>query len=186
MTPQPRFRTVLIDPPWPARGSGKIKRGAQRHYPLLKLDEMELTIRGCPHWAELHYCAHCYLWTTNTYVMAAGALLEDLGFRYITKVTWAKKHAGIGQYFRGQTEDLLFGVRGPGKHPSVCTDRRDLPTLVIADHVRDARGCRVHSAKPEVFRELVEKRSKGPYLELFARTQRPGWTAWGNADDLLT
>jgi len=37
-----------------------------------------------------------------------------------------------------------------------------------------------HSAKPEVFQDIVEDVSPGPYLELFARRQRPGWDVWGN------
>ena len=27
---------------------------------------------------------------------------------------------------------------------------------------------------------------EGPYLEMFARTQRPGWTVWGNQTDKFT
>lgn len=37
-----------------------------------------------------------------------------------------------------------------------------------------------HSGKPDAFLDLVESMSPGPYLELFARRERPGWTAWGN------
>lgn len=28
--------------------------------------------------------------------------------------------------------------------------------------------------------DLIEACSPGPYLELFARFQRPGWTQWGD------
>lgn len=38
----------------------------------------------------------------------------------------------------------------------------------------------VHSRKPVEFHELVEARSHGPWLEMFARTTRPGWASWGN------
>jgi hypothetical protein len=31
----PKFSTILLDPPWPERGAGKIKRGADRHYLLI-------------------------------------------------------------------------------------------------------------------------------------------------------
>lgn len=40
------YRTILIDPPWLERGAGKIKRGADRHYPLLKTDEIISTIKN--------------------------------------------------------------------------------------------------------------------------------------------
>ena len=37
-----------------------------------------------------------------------------------------------------------------------------------------------HSAKPEECRQIVERVSPGPYLELFARAATKGWTSWGN------
>ena len=37
-----------------------------------------------------------------------------------------------------------------------------------------------HSAKPVEMFDRVELLLRGPYLELFARTARPGWTALGN------
>jgi len=37
-----------------------------------------------------------------------------------------------------------------------------------------------HSKKPEAFQDIVEQVSPGPYLELFARRQRMGWSTWGN------
>lgn len=39
---------------------------------------------------------------------------------------------------------------------------------------------REHSRKPDELYELIEKCSKGPYLELFARGTRPNWTQWEN------
>jgi N6-adenosine-specific RNA methylase IME4 len=40
-----------------------------------------------------------------------------------------------------------------------------------------------HSAKPERFYDTVERVSPGPFLELFARRQRPDWVCWGNEID---
>ena len=39
------------------------------------------------------------------------------------------------------------------------------------------------SAKPEAFQDIVESVSPGPYLELFARRKRLGWSVWGNEVD---
>jgi N6-adenosine-specific RNA methylase IME4 len=36
-----------------------------------------------------------------------------------------------------------------------------------------------HSQKPEAAQDLIERVSPGPYLELFARRQRPNWDVWG-------
>jgi len=38
-----------------------------------------------------------------------------------------------------------------------------------------------HSVKPAAFFSHVERLARGPYLELFAREQRPGWTCIGDA-----
>ena len=172
-----RWRTALIDPPWNERGSGKIKRGADRHYGLLETDAIAPIVLGSGLWAP-EEDAHLYLWTTASHLRAAFDVLDVLGFRYVSNVVWCKRQIGIGQYFRGKHETLLFATRGRGFE--VRTDRRDLPSAIFSDHVRDESGKRIHSAKPEAFYELIEARSRGPYAEFFARRPRAGWAAWGN------
>ena len=45
---------------------------------------------------------------------------------------------------------------------------------------------REHSRKPDEQYDLIEACSPGPYLEMFARYAREGWSAWGNeADDAV-
>ena len=34
------YRTILADPPWNERGAGKVKRGADRHYDVMKTEEI--------------------------------------------------------------------------------------------------------------------------------------------------
>lgn len=43
---------------------------------------------------------------------------------------------------------------------------------------------REHSRKPDEQYELVERCSPGPYLEMFARHPRQGWTVWGDESDV--
>jgi N6-adenosine-specific RNA methylase IME4 len=159
------FGTIVIDPPWPESGGGG--RGAQEHYPLLSTSAIAGVIEGSGVWTPAADC-HLYLWATNTHLPAAIELLARLGFRYITTLTWAKHAIGLGQYFRGQTEHVLFGVRGSCPIPP---DRR-LSTLIAA-----RRGS--HSAKPARFYEIVEQVSPEPRLEMFSRHRRVGWEAWG-------
>lgn len=168
-------RTTLIDPPWPERGSGKVKRGADRHYKTLKPHEILSTILRSGHF-EPAANAHLYLWVTNTFLESGLWLMRALGFRYVTNIAWVKPNAGLGQYFRGQHELLLYGVRGAGR--AVCTQRRDLPGVLHEPRVGAGRG--IHSAKPASVYELIEARSVGPYVELFARTWRHGWVSWGD------
>ncbi|MBU1347916.1 MAG: hypothetical protein KKA16_13335 [Alphaproteobacteria bacterium] len=42
---------------------------------------------------------------------------------------------------------------------------------------------REHNRKPDEQHDLVEACTTGPYLELLARGQRPGWAVWGNHAD---
>jgi N6-adenosine-specific RNA methylase IME4 len=39
---------------------------------------------------------------------------------------------------------------------------------------------REHSRKPDQLYTIIESCSPGPYLELFARCKRDGWTVWGD------
>jgi N6-adenosine-specific RNA methylase IME4 len=112
--------------------------------------------------------AHLYLWITNRSLLKASALLDGWGFRYVTCLTWCKPSFGLGNYFRGSTEHVLFAVRG-----SMGLLRSDVGTWFAA------RREGPHSTKPAAFYELVESCSQGPWLELFARKPRKGWAAWG-------
>jgi N6-adenosine-specific RNA methylase IME4 len=95
-------------------------------------------------------------------------VVQALGFHYKTLLTWVKDRFGLGQYFRGQTEHLIFATRGPHLPAKI----KNRTTLISARRGR-------HSAKPEAAYDLIEAVSHGPYLEMFARTQRPGWDCWG-------
>lgn len=165
------FTTLLLDPPWPESGGGKIKRGADRHYPLMKVRDMPPVIVGSGLWRPAEH-AHVYMWTTNTYLPDALWLLGKLGAAYRTNVPWIKQRPGLGQYFRGKHEILLFATFGNGKHPSVYSGRRDLVSVIVGPR-------RAHSQKPEESYQLIEARSVGPRVEFFARVARPGWVCWG-------
>jgi N6-adenosine-specific RNA methylase IME4 len=176
--PAAQFRTFLLDPPWREAGGGG--RGAQNHYPLVSTEELPAVIRGSG--LLLPYQdAHMYLWVTNNYLPDGLWLMTKLGFRYVTNLTWNKPGMGIGQYFRGEHELLLFGVHGEGMSPGVLTERRDLGTRIDADWQREG-GRKIHSAKPHEAHERIQARSKGPYLEMFARGKpySDEWHTWGN------
>jgi N6-adenosine-specific RNA methylase IME4 len=161
------YRTILIDPPWQETGGGRIKRGADRHYRLLSTPEIIATILRCELFRPAP-SAHLYLWVTNNFLPDGLLVVQSLGFRYKTLLTWAKDRFGLGQYFRGQTEHLIFATNGP----YLPAKTRNQTTLISARRGR-------HSTKPEAAYELIEAVSPAPYLELFARTPRPGWDCWG-------
>lgn len=81
----------------------------------------------------------------------------------------------MGFYFRNVTEMVLFGVRGKNAR-TLRPGRRQVN--YISSRKRE------HSRKPDELYPIIEACSPGPYLELFARGARKGWTVWGNqADD---
>ena len=174
-----RFHTILVDPPWPETGGGR--RGAQHHYPVVPVRDMPALILGADAWRPADN-AHLYLWATNTHLPDGLWLMAALGFAYKSCLTWEKPWIGLGQYFRGQTEHILFGIRGNGLQlRRAHTPRRDLTTLIRRSAFRLAKGERVHSRKPPESYERIEAASPPPRLEMFARGEaRPGWTTWGN------
>jgi len=167
--PERKFRTIYVDPPWYERGGGKIKRGADRHYPLMKTKD----IIALPVKTICEDNCHIYIWTTNSFCEDAFQVMDEWGFVYKTMITWAKDRIGLGQYFRGRTEHCLFGVKGNLPYKIVDGKRQQGTTLIEAPKTK-------HSAKPEQMYEYIEKVSYPDYIELFARNVRKGWHSWGN------
>ena len=159
--------------PWYQKGGGKSKRGADRHYAILKEPQIKKVMSEMLE-GRVAEDAHLYLWVANNHLPEGLRVIEHLGFRYITNLVWAKTHFGLGRYFRGQHELCLFAVRGRGFTPK--TNANNIPTLLGGDLIRPTR----HSEKPLQMHELVESRSSGPYLELFARKNRDGWDCVGD------
>lgn len=178
-----RYKCVLMDPPWPERGGGKCKRGADRHYPIMSIREIKWTtfeyfygglLANREIRVDIDGC-HLWIWATNNHMPCGVELMRHLGFRYITNIAWVKVkndrlQKGLGQYTRGCHELLLFGVKGRAMIPE--TYNRP-PTVLFAERTK-------HSQKPKEAYELIEKVSPGPRLEMFARNTRIGWDNWGN------
>jgi len=159
------FSAIVIDPPWDWGDEGDFDQMGRALPQYKTMPFAELRALDIP----ANDNAHLYLWITNRSLPKGFQLLDDWGFRYVTMLTWVKPSFGMGNYFRGSTEHVLFGVRG-----SLQLLRRDVGT-----HFTGARGGKKHSSKPEAFYKLVETCSPGPWLEMFARGQRKGWTSWG-------
>lgn len=162
------FSTIIIDPPWDFGDEGDVDqfgRGRPDYatMPIEDIAKLPVADRAAKN-------AHLYLWITNRSLPKGFALLERWDFRYVTCLTWCKPSIGMGNYFRGSTEQVLFSVRG-----SLPLKRKDVGTWFEAP--RPKRG---HSGKPTEFYEIVESCSDGPYLEMFSRSSREGWTHWGN------
>lgn len=166
-----KYKTIYADPPWYESGGGKIKRGADRHYPLMKTEEI-IALKSRVEEISADN-AHLYLWATNNHLIDAFKVMQEWGFRYVTMITWVKDRQGLGQYFRGLSEHCLFGVKGRLPYKVVEGKRQQGLTAFLAPKGR-------HSQKPEEMRRMIEKVSYPPFIELFARERVKGWDAWGN------
>lgn len=171
-----KFSTVLADPPWQfTNRTGKV---APEHKRLARYATLSLKdIMEIPVVHSLEDSAHLYLWVPNALLQEGLQVMESWGFKYKTNIVWQKIRKdgepdgrGVGFYFRNTTELLLFGVRGSMR--TLAPGRSQVN--VIKSRKRE------HSRKPDEQYELIEACSPGPYLELFARNTRSGWTGWGN------
>lgn len=161
------YRTIMIDPPWDLGEGGRFSPSL--HYEVMTMDE----IRGLPITKLAADACHLYLWTVQSIMRESLDLLDEWGFTLKSIITWAKvdkqckPRLGSGYYFRNCTEFILFAVRG-----NLPAPRHDLPNFFEAER-------RKHSEKPDKAYELAEQMSPAPRLEMFSRTDREGWTAWG-------
>lgn len=185
--PRGGFAAIYADPPWayktysgdaiPARAS---RNGlATAHYKTMPISDIcalpvaDLAAEDCV----------LFVWVTWPTLLDAVALINAWGFSYKTcGFAWTKADArqpeffqddvtpymGLGYWTRANSEVCLLGSRGK-------------PKRIHAD-VRQAiiEPRREHSRKPDCVHDRIERLVAGPYVELFARTTRKGWSSWGN------
>lgn len=209
MTPLPagKFACILADPPWrfatySAKGRGRCPDGAispavarhrsrqnrpERHYATMPLADIkalpvsDLADRDCV----------LLMWAVDPMIPEALELGRAWGFKFkTTGFAWAKERRatsrrgqdmaapdhkrfpiGTGYWTRANPELCLLFTRGKPRRVSASVRK-----LLIAPR-------REHSRKPDEQYERIEQLVGGPYLELFARYQRPGWTCWGDQTD---
>jgi N6-adenosine-specific RNA methylase IME4 len=175
-----RFKTILADPPWQFQNrTGKIAPEHKRlnRYGTLTLED----IKALPVSSAAAETAHLYMWVPNALLPAALDVMGAWGFTYKSNIVWHKLRKdggsdgrGVGFYFRNVTELLLFGVRGKNA-------RTLQPGRTQVNYIGTRK--REHSRKPDEQYDVIQSCSPGPYLELFARGERPGWAIWGNQAD---
>jgi N6-adenosine-specific RNA methylase IME4 len=175
-----RFATVLADPPW--RFTNKSGKVAPEHKRLARYatltSEQIASLRVA---SVTDTKAHLYLWCPNALLPDGLTVMKAWGFTYKSNLVWHKVRKdggsdgrGVGFYFRNVTELILFGVKGKNAR-TLAPGRRQVNFL--------ATRKREHSRKPDEQYAIIEACSPGPYLELFARGIRPGWTSWGDEAD---
>lgn len=164
VTPDGKYQVIVSDPPWKydARGEDTTHRG-KNLYPEMTVPE----ICALPVGSLAQDDCVMFLWTTNAFMRGAYDCLDAWGFQEKTILTWDKVNLGLGDWLRNVTEHCILAVRG---RPIVSLTNQ---TTLISEKRRE------HSRKPEAFYALVEALCPGSKLEMFSRTPRDGWAAWG-------
>jgi len=189
------FRTIVADPPWPIKWTGgaarrtngrKVVYWNSRFKTKLPYETMSIdAICALPVGDMADRDAHLYLWIPDQFLIAGdGARVAAAwGFKPIRLLVWKKTGFGLGRFPRPQHEAVIVCKRGSlpfrvADVGSVQTWKMPYKRIVTASGRPGA--ARDHSRKPEELQDLVELASHGPYLELFARRARPGWSSWGD------
>lgn len=188
-TCQKRYRAILADPPWTyATWSDNGKdRSPEKHYDCMSYEE----IATLPVANVAEDDCILFLWTTDWALPRALEIIGRWGFTFKTVgFTWAKLNksaepypeprngwchssffTGMGWWTRANPEICLLATRGRPQRLAM-----DVRQLIIAPR-------REHSRKPDEIYRRIQRLVPGPYLELFARTEAPGWDCWGNETD---
>ena len=174
------YGVLLADPPWSfkawsAKGTG---RSADNHYRTMKASE----ICRMPVADLATENSVLFLWATWPTIMDAFSVIEAWGFTYKTcAFMWMKAHVNQIDMFRDDADALMSNGYWTRSNSEPCLlATRGKPKRLHAD-VRQGiiEPRREHSRKPGIHAR-IERLVSGPYLELFARQSRPGWTVWGD------
>ena len=166
------YRTIVIDPPWPADLNGWRDNDARGYYPYKTMTLEQIAAMEVGGLAHLDGCA-LWLWIPNFHLVRGCQLplLKAWGFEGSTLLTWCKPRIGHGQRLRGASEQCILAVRGA------------VPILGGAVKTWfEAPGGEDHSAKPRQFFEIVEAVTPAPrYASLFAgKDRRDLWDMHGD------
>lgn len=173
------YRTIVADPPWdygrdnssPSITHGGKGKQQKKPFAYPTMSVRDICALRITEFAEDD--CRLFLWTTNRHLPMAFGVAQSWGFDYRQTITWRK--TGNPSPFGGSiapvhAEFLLVCTAGnPPVMDRIPSSVVDAPAAIFG-----------HSQKPEVFLDIAERVSSGPYLELFARRQRLGWDTWGN------
>lgn len=168
--PDAKFGLILADPEWLFRAYSEetgMDRAAANHYPTSILEDIKA--RNVASIAA-DDCV-LFIWATVPMLVSALEVMDEWGFDYKSNYVWVKDRIGNGYWNRNKHEHLLIGTRGNIPCPAPGTQWTSVIDAAVG----------AHSAKPEVFLEMLEGYYPTvPKIELNRRgPARAGWMAWG-------
>jgi N6-adenosine-specific RNA methylase IME4 len=185
-----QYRVIYADPPWAFetwshRGQGK---GASQHYPTQHMD----WLKSLPVSDLAGPNAALFLWVVQPLFPQALELIRAWGFEYKTVgYVWVKCKQPAGQMlFWDEAFAEGLARKGLGYHTRSGSEQCWIATRGKG-YARLSKGeaqvvhapLREHSRKPDEIADSICRLAEGPRVELFARTTRPGFDAWGNEID---
>lgn len=164
-----KYNILYVDPPWQYNNKntgGSMNSGASCKYETLSLEQLKSI--NLP--TEKDSCL--FLWCPVPIIEYGLELLKTWEFKYKTAIFWNKiGRLGMGYWFRGQVEILLFGIKGSIK-AFKCQELNIINHKVLK-----------HSEKPEIFRQLIDKATinitNPKKVELFAKKYSDNWDCYG-------
>ncbi len=162
-----------------ARTGGSLKSGASQKYPVLSLEE----VKRLPIGNIMADDSVLLYWTPASLVPESLEVAKAWGYKYVTAVYWIKtqKHnpekikMGMGYNVRGAVEECWICRKG--KIPALGIQQSNVIFAPIGEH----------SEKPAeayaYFEPALDRLGLSPKADIFARVERPGWTAIGNEID---
>jgi len=188
------YAAILADPPWrfktwdkreaipKTRSIGCTDVSEELHYRTMSFADI------CALPVGEHAAENCvlFLWVTWPQIVEGIDVAKAWGFEFKTAAfVWTKARArqiemfdddvmgtmGMGYWTRANTEACLLFTRGRPKRINA-----DVRQVIIEPR-------REHSRKPDCVHDRIERLVEGPYLELFARKLRSGWTCVGDQVD---
>ena len=175
--PTEKHGVILADPPWKFdnwSAAGE-KKNPNQHYKCMDTDAicaLPVTFAAADNCALLLWCTWPKIFDAEKVIKAWGFTYKGLAWEWIKYNPKTQKYAFGGGYgTRKNLEPCLLATRGKPKRLSAS----------VRDFIMAPR--REHSRKPDEQYSNIEALFDGPYLELFARQKRSGWSAWGNETD---
>lgn len=183
-----RNGVILADPPWSYGNFSDSAHGAaSAHYDTMDFDRIK-DLKGFVDRRALKDCV-LGLWGTWPKSDQAHHLLDAWGFKLVTGIPWVKTvpssgtiRRSIGFWTMSATEFLLIARRGKPKRINVDGGKSKPIGLLIGDRPQECvfyHPIGKHSAKPLHLHDYFRHYCNGPYMEMFATSQREGWTCYG-------
>ncbi len=179
--PSNHFGAILADPPWAYKTWSKkgTSRSADQHYDTMAPED----IASLPVGSIAADDCCLFLWATWPTLKDAFAIIDAWGFTFKTcAFDWMKADVSTLDLFPDpKTADMKMGHWTRSNSEPCLLATRGKPTRLSAGvRMGIIESARQHSRKPDAVYGRIEKLIAGPYLELFARNSRPGWSSWGN------